>query len=207
MKKDLTKLFSPESVAIIGASRKKGKVGYDVLKNILTCGYEGKVYPINPKANKIFGLKAYKSIKDIKSKIDLAIFTIPSGFVPGVLKECGEKGVDSAIIISAGFKESGTQGARLEREIADIGRKYKINILGPNCLGLIDTTFSLNASFAAEMPLKGDVAFFSQSGALGTAILDWALLQALAHVPSSHFLQVTRYVAISRMLSTPLFVG
>lgn len=175
MKRNLNKLFNPKSVAVIGASRTKGKVGHDVLKNILTCGYDGKVYPINPNANKIFGLKAYKSIKDIKSNIDLAVFAIPSTLVPQALKECGQKKVPNAIIISAGFKESGSEGARLERLIAEIGKKFRISILGPNCLGLIDTASCLNASFAAKMPQKGNIAFFSQSGALGTAILDWSL--------------------------------
>jgi acetyltransferase len=173
----LNNFFNPSSIALIGASRFPGKVGYEILKNILNSGFKGKIYPINPNAEEIFGLKSFKSILDIPEKIDLSIIAIPSKFVPEVLKECGENGNKASIIISAGFKEIGPEGLSLEKKLIDIAHEYGIRILGPNCLGIIDTYTPLNASFSANMPPKGNVAFISQSGALLTAVLDWALLK------------------------------
>lgn len=179
MSKDLDKLFNPDSVAVIGASHTKGKVGHDVLMNLIRFGYKGKIYAINPKPEEIMGLTPYPSVLRIDGKIDLAVFAIPAPLVPNSLSECGQKGVKAAIIISAGFKECGPEGAKLEREVAAIAKEFNIRILGPNCLGLINTASALNASFAAEMPLSGDIAFFSQSGALCTAILDWAVKEKI----------------------------
>lgn len=176
---NLEKLFSPDSVAVIGASHKKGKVGHDVLMNLIRFEYKGKIYAINPNPDKIMGLNPYPSISKVGGKIDLAVFAIPAPLVPHSLSECGKAGVKAAIIISAGFKECGPEGAKLEREVAEIAKEFNIRILGPNCLGLINTASSLNASFAAEMPLTGDIAFFSQSGALCTAILDWAVKEKI----------------------------
>jgi acetyltransferase len=171
----LKKLFDPKSIAVIGASRQEGKVGHSVLKNLLHYGYKGKIYPINPKAEEILGVKTYSTIFAMEGEIDLAVVAIPSQFVPTVLKDCVERRIDSVIIISAGFKESGKEGSKLERELVEIIKNSSIRVLGPNCLGVIDTASSLNASFAAGMPSRGNIAFFSQSGALCTAVLDWAL--------------------------------
>lgn len=171
----LKKLFDPKSIAVIGASQQEGKVGHSVLKNLLHYGYKGKIYPINPKAEEILGVKTYSTIFAMEGEIDLAVVAIPSQFVPTVLKDCVERRIDSVIIISAGFKESGKEGSKLERELVEIIKNSSIRVLGPNCLGVIDTASSLNASFAAGMPSRGNIAFFSQSGALCTAVLDWAL--------------------------------
>ncbi|MBM3211414.1 CoA-binding protein, partial [Candidatus Poribacteria bacterium] len=137
--------------------------------------FSGKVYPVNPRADDILGLKVYESVLNIPEAVGLAVVVVPAQFTPSVMEDCGKKGIDSVIIISAGFKEAGLAGARLEQEVAQIARNYKISVLGPNCLGVIDTESGLNASFAPEMPFAGNIAFFSQSGALGTAMLDWAI--------------------------------
>jgi len=171
----MKKLFNPKSIAVIGASRQEGKVGHSVLKNLLQYGYPGKIYPINPKAEEILRIRAYSTIFAVEGEIDLAVVAIPSQFVPSILKDCVNRGISTVVIISAGFKESGKQGSQLERELVETIKNSGIRVLGPNCLGIIDTASNLNASFAAGMPSPGNIAFFSQSGALCTAVLDWAL--------------------------------
>ena len=170
----LQTLFSPRSLVIIGASTKVGSVGNDLTHNILFSGYTGEVFLVNPKTTKLFHHPCLANIQAIPSIPDLAIIIVPAKIVPEVLKEIGEKGISSAIIISAGFKETGIEGAQLETEIIHIAKKFKISILGPNCLGYLSPAISLNASFATPklMPKKGSIAFFSQSGALSTALLD-----------------------------------
>lgn len=167
--------FNPGSVAIVGASREEGKTGHSIISNIIKYGFPGKIYPVNPKASEIMGLTSYPNLISIEGDIDLAVIVIPPKFILDTIDECAKKGVKSAIIISAGFKETGGEGRRLETELVNKARGYGIRLLGPNCLGLIDTGSMLNASFAAGMPPKGRIAFFSQSGALCTAILDWAV--------------------------------
>lgn len=167
--------FNPKSVAIVGASREEGKTGYSIISNIARYGFRGKIYPVNPKASEIMGLTSYPNLTSIKDDIDLVVIVIPPKFIPDTIDECAKKGVKSAIIISAGFKETGGEGRRLEADLTNKAKGYGIRLLGPNCLGLIDTNSQLNASFAAGMPPKGKIAFFSQSGALCTAILDWAV--------------------------------
>lgn len=167
-------LFNPQSIAVIGAPREKQKLGFTILKNIAKLGYNGKVYPINPKAKKILGLDCYKSVLDVQGEIDLAIIIVPAKVVPIVLKECAQKKIKSAVVISAGFKETGADGAKLEKEIAKISQENNIKLVGPNCLGIINPYFEFNASFAEGMPKKGKVGFVSQSGAVITAVLDWA---------------------------------
>jgi len=171
----LDPLFYPKSVAIIGASADPGKVGHSIVNNLKRFNYKGNIYPINPKSTEILGLKAFKSIFEIKDNIDLAVIVIPAAFVPSVVRDCVTKGIKSAVIISAGFKEAGSAGIILEEEIKSIAAKGDIRILGPNCLGVMNTSNSLNATFAAGMLPKGRLSFFSQSGALGIAILDWAI--------------------------------
>src|SRR5574337_690936 len=153
----LDHFFSPKTVAVVGASREEGKVGHDLLKNLITYGYKGKVYPVNPNADNILGIKAYTSLKEIHDTIDLAIIVVPAPYVGKVVDECNDTGIDSIIVISAGFKESGIDGASRERELHQKIKQHSIRMLGPNCLGLIDTQSSLNASFAADMPAPGNI--------------------------------------------------
>jgi len=171
----LDHFFNPSSIAVVGASQNPGKIGYDVLNNILRYGFKGSVYPINPKAKEILGCKAFPDLVSVPSQIDLAIVALPSPGVMEVIEQCGKKKVDSVVIITAGFKEIGPEGGRLEQALAARARELGLRVLGPNCLGIIDTTSALNASFAAGMPLDGHIGFFSQSGAMCVAILDWAL--------------------------------
>ncbi|MBF0329213.1 MAG: acetate--CoA ligase family protein [Nitrospirae bacterium] len=168
-------LFNPKAIAVIGASKDPKKVGYAVLNNLIKFGYKGELFPINPAAQEILGIKAYPKASETNSPIDLAIIAVPAKFVAEALLDCAKAGVTSAVILSAGFKETGHEGIKMEEELKRIGRENGIRILGPNCLGVISTSNSMNASFAGDMLPPGRIAFFSQSGALGIAILDWAL--------------------------------
>jgi acetyltransferase len=172
----LKAFFQPDSVAVIGASRDPAKLGHAVLKNIIDGGYgrRGNIYPINPTAKEILGYPAYPSVLDVPKPIELAVVVIPYPYVPEALKACGQKGIPAAVIISAGFREAGMEGVERERELIAIARQYNIRLIGPNCLGVVDTQTPLNATFAAGAPPGGPMAFTSQSGALGTAVLDWA---------------------------------
>lgn len=171
----LEPFYCPASVAVIGASRDENKLGHAVLKNLLECGYEGQVYAINPKSQQILGQPTYASVLAVSGDIDLVVIVVPDRFVAGVLEECGQKGVKGVIVITAGFREMGGEGIKKEKVLVDIVRRYDMRMLGPNCLGIIDTICPLNASFAIGMPRQGDIAMMSQSGALLLAILDWAL--------------------------------
>lgn len=170
----LEDFFCPESVAVIGAAREEGKVGRTIFDNIIGSGYKGKVFPVNPKASDIGGRKCYSSILDINQDIELAVIVIPAEYISKILEECYAKHIKYAIIISAGFKETGVKGAKREKRLIEKSRDYGIRILGPNCLGMIDATCPINASFSANMPSKGKISFISQSGALLTSVLDWA---------------------------------
>ncbi len=178
---DLRPILEPQSVAVIGASRQPGTVGYAVLSNLLMGQYTGIVYPVNPKAKAICGVRTYPSVLEIPDPVDLAVIIVRAPLVPQVLEECGQKGVKGAIVISAGFKETGPEGAKLEAQVKEIAHHYGIALVGPNCLGVINTdpNYRLNASFAKEMPLPGNIAFISQSGALCTAVLDYAKGQGI----------------------------
>jgi len=169
-------IFSPKSVAVIGASNRVGTVGHDLFRNILLSGYGGTLYPVNPKASSIAGVHAYTAVGEIPDEVDLALIMVPATAVAGVLEECGRKGVHGAVIVTAGFKEVGPEGAALERRAAEIARNHNIALVGPNCLGVINTDADilLNASFARCMPKHGNIAFVSQSGALCAGILDYA---------------------------------
>ncbi|SFM85354.1 acetate--CoA ligase family protein [Methanolobus profundi] len=171
----LERMFDPNSVAVIGASRKEGKVGRAVLENLMQ-NSELTIVPINPGADEILGLPCYPSIMDVPDdkKVDLAVIVVPAKFVPQAIDECGQAGVGNVIVISAGFKEAGVEGARLERECISLCEQYGIDMIGPNCLGIIDTASGLNASFAANMAYEGNIAMMSQSGAICTVTLDWA---------------------------------
>lgn len=171
----LDPFFRPSSVAVIGASRDPEKLGYAVLANLKNGGFPGALYPVNPQAEEILGLRAYPTILDIPGPVELAVIVIPYPLVPAALQQCGEKGVPAAVVISAGFREAGREGLERELELIQIARRYHIRLIGPNCLGVIDTHTPLNATFAAGMPPGGPIAFMSQSGALGTAVLDMAM--------------------------------
>ena len=171
----LDHFFSPKSIAVIGASTKAEKVGHSIVRNILEYDYPGRVYPVNPTADMILGQKAFPDLLSVPDPIDLAIVAVPPEKVLGAIGQCGKKGIDSVIVITSGFKETGGDGSRLEKELAAEIKNAGIRLVGPNCLGVIDTASCLNASFAAGMPFAGHIGFFSQSGALCVAILDWAL--------------------------------
>jgi acetyltransferase len=168
-------IFKPFSIAVIGASENEKKVGHAVLKNLIKFGYRGKVFPVNPKRKEILSLKCYPSVLDIPEKVDLAIIVIPAKGVPHVLEDCAKAGIKGVVVITAGFKEIGEKGATLEKEITEIVKRAGMRMVGPNCLGVINTAIGLNATFAPDLPPYGRIAFFSQSGALGVALIDWAL--------------------------------
>ncbi len=192
--KGLGKIFKPGSIAVIGASNTKGSVGYMLLHNLIGVGYEGVVYPVNNKRSSIQGIHAYSNVSQIPTRVDLAIIAVPARGVPEVLEECGEAGVGGAIIISAGFREIGEEGRKLEEQINHIARRYGIRIIGPNCLGIIMPHQNLNASFAHLMPVAGSIAFISQSGALCTAVLDRCAHQ---HIGFSAFVSIGSMVDVS----------
>ena len=183
----LDTLFSPRSIAVIGATDSEGKIGHAILYNLIQSGFKGGIYPVNPGKERILGLACYKNLDAIPDQIDLAVIAIPGKLVIDTLETCGQKGVGSAIVISAGFRETGHEGLVAERKITDISKKYRIRILGPNCLGVIDTKTPMNATFAAGMPRRGSIAFMSQSGALCASILDIALTE---DVGFSHFVSL-----------------
>lgn len=170
----LNELFYPEEVAVIGASRTPGKVGHDIIENLIAGKYAGKILPINPVAETIADLPCLKQISDYGAKIDLAIIAVPKDVIIDATTEAVQAGVKALIVITAGFKESNAEGAALEQQLADICRARQVRLLGPNCLGLINTDHQLNASFAGIMPKAGGISVVSQSGALLTAILDLA---------------------------------
>jgi len=169
-------VFHPRSVAIIGASRQPGSVGHSLLANLIDSRFQGVVYPVNPFARAILGIKCYARVLDIPDEVDLAVVIVPAPLVPQVLEECGVKGIKGAITISAGFKEIGLEGAQREKGVMEIADKYGIALVGPNCLGVINTApeSSMNATFGTQMPCEGNIAFISQSGALCVAVLDYA---------------------------------
>jgi acetyltransferase len=169
----LSSIFSPSSVAVIGATEKPGSVGRTLLWNLISSPFGGTVFPINPKRSNILGIKAYPNLQSVPEKVELAIIATPAPTVPGIVAECVEMGVKGAIIISAGFKEIGTEGRELEKQIMAIA-KGKMRIIGPNCLGVMNPISGLNATFASTMAKPGNLGFISQSGALCTAVLDWS---------------------------------
>ncbi len=167
-------LFNPKSVAIVGASAAAGKVGYEVLRSMLTCGFTGPIYPVNPKGGTIQGVACYESLEAIGDPLDLVVIVVPAKFVPAVMKQCAALKAPAVIVLSAGFRESGPEGEKLEREVAEIARRGGIRLVGPNCVGVMSTANHLNASFAGDLPAPGGIAYLSQSGSLLSAILDMA---------------------------------
>jgi acetyltransferase len=183
----LAAIFAPKNVALIGATETAGSVGRTLMWNLISNPFGGAVFPINPKRSSVLGVKAYPTIADVPEQVELAVIVTPAPTVPGLIGQCVEAGVKGAIVISAGFKETGPQGAELERQIMEHARRGGMRIIGPNCLGVMSPISGLNATFAATMALPGKVAFISQSGALCTAVLDWSLT---ANVGFSHFVSI-----------------
>lgn len=173
-RRPLEAIFAPKTVAVIGATDRPGSVGRTLLWNLISNPFGGTVFPINPKRDNVLGIKTYRDITAISSAIDLAVIATPAPTVPTVIRQCGTTGVKGVIILSAGFKEIGTVGIELERQILTEARRHQIRIIGPNCLGLMNPRNGLNATFAGAMAKPGNVGFISQSGALCTAILDWS---------------------------------
>ncbi|MGQ9771397.1 MAG: acetate--CoA ligase alpha subunit [Thermogutta sp.] len=185
---NLHKIFNPSRVAVIGASDTPTSVGYTVLKNLVGSGFRGVVYPVNPKRESVQGIHAYKDVMSLPRAPDLAIVCTPARTVPALVHDLGEAGTRGIVIISAGFREIGEEGKKLEAQVCEEQSKYPgMRIIGPNCLGIIVPGISLNASFAAATPPKGHIGFISQSGALCTSVLDWAIDQGIGF---SYFVSV-----------------
>jgi len=189
----LNKIFNPKSVALIGASSEKGSVGFALFKNLNQGGFKGDIYPVNIRRKTVQGERAYQNIKDIEKQIDLAIIATPAKTVPQVAKECGEAGVKGLVIITAGFNEAGQGGKEMYNLIKKIAERYGMRVIGPNCLGFINPSAGLNASFANANAIEGDIAFISQSGALCTAMLDWANKNKVGF---SHFISIGSMVDV-----------
>jgi acetyltransferase len=170
----LSKMFEPDSVAVFGASDRQGAVGSLVYRNMIECGYSGDVYPINPKHSQVQGHQAYPDLNSVSKPVDLAVITTPAVTVPGIIESCGEHGIRAAVIISAGFRETGPQGLKLEQALVENARRYGLRFIGPNCLGVMRPDTGLNCTFNKGSASHGKIALVSQSGALCTAILDWA---------------------------------
>src|ERR1700720_2849121 len=170
--RDMNRIMKPKAVAVIGASSEAGKIGNSVMKNLINGGYQGQIYPINPSADEIMGLKAYQSVKDVPGDIDVAVFAIPAKFVAGAIAECGEKKIPGAVLIPSGFAETGNVAG--QQEIIDVGRKYGVRLMGPNIYGFYYTSSNLCATFCTAYDVKGYAALSSQSGGIGMAIIGFS---------------------------------
>jgi len=175
----LDHLLAPRSIAVFGASRTPGKVGYAIVENLIKGGFSGSIYPVNPAAPEILGLKCYKDLKEVEGSIDLGIVVVPQPAVLAAVESAVKKGARAIVVISAGYKETGAEGAKREQELVAFCRDHAVRLMGPNCLGLINAHHRMNASFATKMPPPGGISVLSQSGALCTAILDWASTRKL----------------------------
>lgn len=191
--KKLDSFFNPNVIAVVGATSKSGHVGYAVMQNLIGHGYEGIVYPINPKRKSVLGIKAYPSITQVPDKVDLVVISTPASTVLSIVEDCGKLKISNIVILTAGFNEAGSEGTKLFEDLQQLIRKYGIRVLGPNCLGFLRPSKNLNVSFSGQMALPGSVAFISQSGALGTAILDWSLKQKIGF---SYFISVGAMIDI-----------
>ncbi len=171
---DVDQLFVPENVAVFGASDREGSVGGMVYRNLVAGGCKGSCYPINPKHETVAGNRCYKNLAELKRTVDLALIITPAETVPGILDQCGGANVKAAVVLSAGFGEHGERGATLQERLVEAARRNRIRVLGPNCLGVMRPSYGLNASCMSTLPAPGKVALVSQSGAICTAMLDWA---------------------------------
>lgn len=192
---NLDKIFNPQRVAVVGASDATTSVGYTVLRNLIGSGFKGVVYPVNPKRESVQGIQAYKDVASLPQAPDLAVICTPGATVPGIVRACGEMGTRGMVVISAGFREIGEQGRELERQVLAEKNKFDgMRILGPNCLGIIVPKLHLNASFAAATPQAGSIGFISQSGALCTSVLDWAIDEGIGF---SYFVSVGNAIDVT----------
>ncbi|MDW5563050.1 MAG: acetate--CoA ligase family protein [Methanomassiliicoccus sp.] len=167
-------LFEASSIAVVGASQKEGKIGHIIVKNLIGSGYRGELYPVNPKASDVLGLRCYPDLVSIPGEVEMVVVVVPSPAVPQVMEQAGEKGTKVAVVISAGFRETGREGAELEQRVGEIARRYGMRVLGPNCMGVISTSNAMNATFTNDYPREGPIAISSQSGAICSVVLDWA---------------------------------
>lgn len=176
MPENLDAIFKPRSIAVVGTSRRDGTIGREILHNLVAYGFNGPVYPVNPNAQYVNSIKCYPNVSSIPDQVDLAIIVVPKEFVLPVVEECGKKNVKGVVVISAGFKEIGEKGAKVEKELVDLIKKYGMRLVGPNCMGIINTAkdIRMDATFGSTLPLDGHVGFMSQSGALGNIILEYA---------------------------------
>ena len=177
----IERLLRPTSIAVIGASRRPGTIGRELLANLVAGSFQGKLYPVNPAGGEIAGLTAYRSVGDVPGHVDLAVLAVPAAQVPDVAEACGRKGVGGLVVISAGFAETGGDGRAAERELVSMARRYGMRLVGPNCMGIVNTSpdISMNATFSPIAPMRGRIAFSSQSGGLGIAILSEAIRRGL----------------------------
>jgi len=192
----LDSLFRPHSIAVVGASRRPDTIGYQIVDNLLRHGYTGVVYPVNPRARSVHSIPAFPSVSAIPGEVDLAVVVVPKDLVPAVVEDCGTKGVDALVVISAGFKEVGAEGAQREARLAEQTRGFGMRVVGPNCMGILSTDLavSMNATFAPSMPPSGPLSFMSQSGAMGVTILDYA---AEYGIGIHHFVSVGNKIDVS----------
>ncbi len=193
--RNLDKIFAPQRIAVIGADETPTSIGYTVFRNLIASSYQGVVYPVDPEHESVQGIQAYRDIASVPAVADLAVICTPPSSVPRIVRSCGEKGVRGIIILTAGFREAGEAGRKLEDAIRDEQRKFDgMRILGPNCLGIIAPWLHLNASFAAMTPAPGHIGFISQSGALCTSVLDWAIDEGIGF---SYFVSVGNMLDVS----------
>jgi len=176
MVKDIESIMNPKSIAVVGATNRPGSMGLSVFCNLRNAGYQGILYPVNPGAKSVQSVKAYPGLMEIHDEIDLAVIIVPAELVPSIIEEAAQKKVRGLIVITAGFKEVGGRGMELQSRLKELVKEHGLRLVGPNCLGVINTNdgVRMNASFARKMPKKGNIAFISQSGALCTAVLDFA---------------------------------
>jgi acetyltransferase len=187
MTSSLTPFFEPRGVAIIGASSSSDKLSYGILKNMTLYGYTGQIYPVNPKADEILGIKSYPDIAHVPDPVDLAVVILPAPLIADVLKACGERGVQTVTIISGGFKEVGQEGKELEEKIKGIAKEYNLRMIGPNCVGTMNLITGLNTTFIKGIPAAGGIGFISQSGAVCGGVVDHVVDQGIGF---SHFLSL-----------------
>ena len=192
----LESLLSPKAIAVVGASRAPGKVGHEVLANLLDGGFEGRIFPVNPSADSILDLKCYAGMESLPSKIDLSVIAVPTPAVRSAIEGSIAAGAQAIVVITAGFKETGSEGAKLEKELVELVRAHGVRMLGPNCLGLINVHNKMNASFAKHMPMPGSISVISQSGALCTAMLD---LAAARHMGIAKLISIGNKADISEV--------
>lgn len=198
LRSQLDPIFYPKSIAVVGATNTPGTVPYDILANIVQSGYQGRLYAVAPGKKSICGVPAYRYVLDLPESVDLAVIVFPAEVVDRALEQCGQRGIPAAIVISAGFREVGAEGRRREERLKELCRQYQISLIGPNCLGVINTdpVVKLNASFARAMPQAGPIAMLSQSGALCTAILDYARQR---HIGFSKFVSFGNKAVVSEI--------